>query len=91
MHHPGTKWKFNYPRQFVSLPEYTAHAGQTVEIVRALREGLSTMTRPSCWAKDMAAMPCSRCVHRTVGLGMRGHLNWSRHEDLKILRRERGL
>lgn len=40
MHHPGTKWKFNYPRQFVSLPEYTAHAGQTVEIVRALREGV---------------------------------------------------
>jgi hypothetical protein len=27
---------FKYPTEFVTLPEYTAHAGQVVEIVRAL-------------------------------------------------------
>lgn len=35
----GEKRKFDYPRQFVTLPEYTAHAGQVVEIVRPLVEG----------------------------------------------------
>lgn len=25
---------FNYPTAFVTLPDYTAHAGQTVEVVR---------------------------------------------------------
>lgn len=27
---------FHYPSEFVTLPEYTAHAGQRVEILRAL-------------------------------------------------------
>ncbi len=28
---------FNYPKQFTTLPDYTAHAGQVVTIVRPLR------------------------------------------------------
>lgn len=28
--------KFNYPKEFKTLPEYTAHAGQTVTIIRRL-------------------------------------------------------
>lgn len=31
------KRRFNYPDCFVSLPDYTAHAGQLVEVVRPLR------------------------------------------------------
>jgi len=31
--------KFNYPKEFTTLPEYTAHAGQVVEVIRPL--GLS--------------------------------------------------
>ena len=27
---------FNYPKEFTTLPDYTSHAGQTVEIVRSL-------------------------------------------------------
>jgi hypothetical protein len=28
--------KFNYPKEFVTLPEYTEHAGQVVEVIRKL-------------------------------------------------------
>lgn len=31
------RYRFDYPPQFKTLPEYTAHAGQTVTIIRALR------------------------------------------------------
>lgn len=27
---------FHYPKEFVTLPDYTAHAGQRVEVVREL-------------------------------------------------------
>jgi len=30
------KTTFEYPREFVTLPDYTAHAGQEVVVVRAL-------------------------------------------------------
>ena len=33
------KYKFKYPQQFVTLPEYSAHRGDTVEITRELRDG----------------------------------------------------
>lgn len=39
-HEPGTGFIFNYPKDFVSLPEYTAHAGQLVIIVRELTDGV---------------------------------------------------
>ena len=29
---------FNYPKEFVTLPDYTAHAGQTVEVLRELSQ-----------------------------------------------------
>lgn len=32
------KAKFNYPKKFVTLPEYTQHAGQIVEVIRKLNE-----------------------------------------------------
>lgn len=32
----GTSRKFNYPVEFVTLPEYSAHRGQQVEVVRRL-------------------------------------------------------
>ena len=31
--------KFNYPKEFVTLPEYTLHAGQVVEVIRPLTTG----------------------------------------------------
>ena len=34
----GDTCKFNYPPQFTTLPDYTAHAGQLVTIVRPLRK-----------------------------------------------------
>ncbi len=30
---------FNYPAKFVTIPEYTAHAGQTVNVIRPLIAG----------------------------------------------------
>ena len=36
---PGDVRTFNYPAAFVTLPEYTAHAGQHVTVVRELRDG----------------------------------------------------
>ena len=27
-------YRFNYPKEFVTLPDYTAHAGQIVEVIR---------------------------------------------------------
>ena len=35
----GSTRKFNYPPEFVTLPDYTAHAGQCVKVLRALRDG----------------------------------------------------
>ena len=35
---PGEKRIFNYPASFVVLPEYSAHRGHTVEVVRPLTE-----------------------------------------------------
>lgn len=32
----GTKQRFDYPREFTTLPEYTAHAGQIVEVIGKL-------------------------------------------------------
>lgn len=32
----GSKRKFAYPAEFVTLPDYTAHSGQTVTVLRAL-------------------------------------------------------
>lgn len=35
----GDRFRFDYPAAFTTLPDYTAHAGHVVEIVRPLREG----------------------------------------------------
>lgn len=34
----GGRYKFNYPRAFVTLPEYTAKAGSVVTVVRQLTD-----------------------------------------------------
>ena len=34
----GQTSTFNYPAEFRTLPEYTAHAGQQVQIIRKLTE-----------------------------------------------------
>ena len=34
----GASYKFDYPSEFISLPLYTAHAGQMVVVIRALTE-----------------------------------------------------
>lgn len=34
----GMRVRFDYPTDFVTLPEYTAHAGQIVSVVRMLTE-----------------------------------------------------
>lgn len=31
------RYRFDYPPEFTTLPEYTAHAGQIVTVLRALR------------------------------------------------------
>lgn len=36
---PGEQRLFAYPTAFTTLPEYTAHRGQVVTIVRPLQEG----------------------------------------------------
>ena len=33
------KKTFNYPKEFITLPAYTAHRGQVVEVLRELRDG----------------------------------------------------
>lgn len=33
----GKRFRFDYPAVFVTLPDYTAHAGQTVLVLRRLR------------------------------------------------------
>lgn len=32
----GGSYRFDYPPEFKTLPEYTAHAGQTVAVIREL-------------------------------------------------------
>lgn len=32
----GQRYVFDYPKEFVTLPDYTAHAGQQVTVVRQL-------------------------------------------------------
>lgn len=32
----GTKKRLNYPKELTTLPEYTAHSGQTVDVIRPL-------------------------------------------------------
>lgn len=34
----GASYTFHYPREFTTLPEYTAHAGHTVVVVRQLTD-----------------------------------------------------
>lgn len=34
----GKTYRFDYPPEFVTLPEYTAHAGQMVKVIRPLTE-----------------------------------------------------
>jgi hypothetical protein len=34
----NNKAVFDYPKEFITLPEYTAHAGQAVTVVRPLTE-----------------------------------------------------
>lgn len=34
-----SKYKFNYPEAFTTLPDYSAHRGATVQIVRPLIDG----------------------------------------------------
>ena len=34
----GSKYTFQYPPEFVTWPEYTEHAGQVVEVTRALKD-----------------------------------------------------
>jgi hypothetical protein len=34
----GKSFRFDYPKEFVTLPEYTAHAGQLVRVTRQLTE-----------------------------------------------------
>ena len=36
----GDKHKFTYPQEFQLYPDYKAHSGQTVEIVRELVDGV---------------------------------------------------
>lgn len=35
----GTTRTFFYPQEFTTLPDYTAHRGVRVEVLRALRDG----------------------------------------------------
>lgn len=34
----GQRYRFGYPAEFTTLPEYTMHAGQMVTVVRQLSE-----------------------------------------------------
>lgn len=34
----GSNRRFDYPTHFVTMPEYTAHSGQTVTVVRQLTQ-----------------------------------------------------
>lgn len=34
----GTSYRFDYPVEFTSLPEYSAHRGMTVTVIRPCRE-----------------------------------------------------
>lgn len=36
----GSKYIFNYPKEFTSLPEYSLRRGATVLVVRELEDGL---------------------------------------------------
>jgi hypothetical protein len=36
----GSKAKFNYPAEFVTLPDYTAHAGQVVEVLSKYQDAV---------------------------------------------------
>jgi hypothetical protein len=35
----GSIKRFNYPAEFVTLPEYSAHRGQRVKVLRELEDG----------------------------------------------------
>ena len=35
----GKQYRFDYPKEFVTLPEYTAHAGQTVTVLKCTQIG----------------------------------------------------
>lgn len=43
---PNDRCKFAYPTAFVTLPEYTAHAGQTVTVIRKLDAALGDAVEP---------------------------------------------
>ena len=34
------QFRFDYPAEFVTLPEYTAHAGQVVTIIKEVHQGM---------------------------------------------------
>lgn len=34
----GNHYKFNYPEEFTTLPEYSNHRGQTVKVLRKLTD-----------------------------------------------------
>lgn len=36
----GKTYKFDYPQAFVTLPDYTAHAGQEVTVIRECEDGI---------------------------------------------------
>lgn len=38
----GTTRRFNYPKQFTTLPDYSAHRGQYVTVIRLLLPGIET-------------------------------------------------
>ena len=33
----GQRFRFDYPEVFTTLPDYTAHAGQSVKVLRRMR------------------------------------------------------
>lgn len=36
----GRTYRFKYPAEFTTMPEYTAHSGQLVTVQREAREGI---------------------------------------------------
>lgn len=35
----GHQYRFDYPKEFTTLPKYTAHRGEIVTVLRPLRDG----------------------------------------------------
>jgi len=56
------RYKFNYPSLFVTLPEYTAHAGQAVTVVRKLDAAQGDNVEP-----DNADMECMYRIRAADG------------------------